>query len=152
MKKQIIVISEMVCTLPNVITVSLDQFLSATYKNIYVLIDRSDVSTKQIMQIKKRCEETGLNPFLDGGFMDISYIFVPDWQAEAEEECYNKPILDAIQYLEECETQRKLFELEDKKTINETVCKLLRLAKCPSVPFGEKRNATDAAYKIIFSI
>lgn len=149
-KKQIIVISEVVCTLPNVVTVSVNEFLSNVYKNSYVLVDRSFVSTPQINQIKKHCQDSGLNPFLDGSYLDISYIFIPDWQAETDADVYNNPILEAIQYLEESETYRKLFEIEDVTVKNNKVVKLIALAKDAAASFGERRNAVNFAYKMMF--
>jgi len=123
MKKQIIVITNFASSIPNIpnlITVTLQQFLTNTYTNSYVLVDRFDISTKEIMLVKNRCQETGFNPFLDGSYMDISYVFIQDWSCENEEEGYKKAISEAIQYLEEAETQRKLYQLEDSKNISVT--------------------------------
>lgn len=153
MKKQIIVISEVVSTIPNILTVSVSEFLSTnTYKNAFVLVDRAFVSTPQINQIKKHCQCIGLNPFIDGSYMDVSYVFMQDWQAETEEEGFNNAILNAIAYLEECEASAKLVELEDKKSENKTVMKLIKLAKDSAASFGEKRNAINAAYKLVFGM
>lgn len=149
MEKKVIIISEYITNFKNSQTVSLSNFLSTkSYKDVYVLIDRYGITTKNINKVREHCKKIGLNTYIDGSQMDITRIFFPDdWQSD---ESYEHEITKSVRYLEESEVEHKLYILSSKKNVHPVVSKLLRLAKDSAASFGEKRNAVNSAYRLVY--
>lgn len=114
MAKQVIVITESAVSIPKTVKIPTTEFLASSFHvNAYVLIDRSYVSTKEIYNIKKHCEANVLFPLINGSYFDTSYIFIPDWNIEDEEQAYNSEVMRVLHYLKEAESERISYEIEE---------------------------------------
>ncbi|RXZ78166.1 hypothetical protein EBB07_29365 [Paenibacillaceae bacterium] len=128
MKKKIIIISENINQLSGAVVFKIDAIKNVIIpSSSIVLLDRHNISTSQIIYLKK----AGIN------FTTVSPAYDEYWLENASLAWESILIEKKIQYIISI------------PVVSETVMKLLRLAKCPSASYGEKRNAVNAAFKLL---